>query len=1197
MKKSFVVVIVMLLCLAMAVSLVGCGLLGIGGSSGSNGSTGKDGKSAYEIAVENGYDGTLEDWLKSLAGKSAYDFAVENGFEGTFDDWMDSLKGEKGERGTIWFAGSADPNVTSPDNDAREGDFYFRTFSDFSDIRGYEIYWLHGGQWVKLADMTSPATGTEPLYTIRDRSDFESFCNSVSDDNTYEGKTIVLASDLDLGGETWSPIGKAIKVEKQTIVTAFCGTFDGNGKTISGLTIDDQDNAYSGFFAAVDGATIKNLTIEDAEISTTGKSGVLAGLVMGSTTIENVCVSGSVESADAAGGLVGYIRNLDSSHSSTVVFKDCINDASVKSQSKTAGIAAHVEFIDTLVLEGCVNNGDITTVQTESTGKEDADAAGILGYVMQANSVTLRNCSNNGAITSTMLQAGGKLNVGGIVSTAHANSPHNTISTLENCTNSGKIVVRNLSDETNNVNAKVGGIVGSTSTVVTLKGAQSLGDIEVYADNKTDKCSPSHDKYLLAVGALMGNMDGGTLNVTGETKVDCSLLASCTDAPEHIKLGAVVGTSNIVKINEDATGNLQIDVAMNWVYEENYGLIGSTPKELVVKNTALIVLSDMGFDVGASWDNTGKVSNLYSISSAAGFKTFCESVNNGKDYKGETVMVGKDIDLGDLGEDWTPIGTDDNPFKGTFDGRGYTISNLTVDDSSLDNVALFGRTTDGAIIKNFTLKNVNLTGNHYVASVVGNAYTTNRIDGITVEGAVLNGTHWVAGIVGSIYGNVYNCHVSGLELVCSVEDLGTGYDNGDKVGGIVGQLQDSGKYIVDNCSVDNASLTAYRDVGGIVGCGTGSDKTYSNNRISNLHIIVDRTVFYGDKDICAEFIVGRHGNNDTRTDNTVDEETCSISYVGFDYVVDYQGNWHVYTADGLVAFQQYFDKLPNNGNALGITVMLEDDIDLSEMDWQPIGLANTKPFKDVFDGQGHTIYDMSVNKSNDYVGLFTRITDDTAEVKNVVFENVTIVGGSYVGTVAGRVGASGNPKLSAITVKGNIQISGGSYVGAVVGHIGAIATNLTVDAKDGSLVKGRFDVGGIAGTARAGGGVAKYTHLSTNIDLFAEVYGNVGGLVGRDQGGNRYEDCKVYCNLIVDSVATNADYNMVNACFGDVSENGTTVDGFTFEGLIMGGSFTGFCESYEYDVQFTNSKAVVTRNGQVITFTADESGNVTDDTK
>lgn len=84
------------------------------GKDGADGKDGKDGLSAYELAVENGFTGTLAEWLVSLKGKygengvdgkdgvngsdgkSAYIIAVEHGFSGTETEWLESLKGADG---------------------------------------------------------------------------------------------------------------------------------------------------------------------------------------------------------------------------------------------------------------------------------------------------------------------------------------------------------------------------------------------------------------------------------------------------------------------------------------------------------------------------------------------------------------------------------------------------------------------------------------------------------------------------------------------------------------------------------------------------------------------------------------------------------------------------------------------------------------------------------------------------------------------------------------------------------------------------------------------------------------------------------------------------------------------------------------------------------------------------------------------
>ena len=50
-----------------------------------------NGLSAYELAQQCGYNGSVEDWLDSLRGKSAYEIAVENGYSGTEKDWSNAL--------------------------------------------------------------------------------------------------------------------------------------------------------------------------------------------------------------------------------------------------------------------------------------------------------------------------------------------------------------------------------------------------------------------------------------------------------------------------------------------------------------------------------------------------------------------------------------------------------------------------------------------------------------------------------------------------------------------------------------------------------------------------------------------------------------------------------------------------------------------------------------------------------------------------------------------------------------------------------------------------------------------------------------------------------------------------------------------------------------------------------------------------
>lgn len=83
-------------------------------------STVKDGPSAYELAVLNGYEGDLQQWLNSLSGKSAFEIAVENGYKGSEQDWADSLQTVINQEGALIknasFSYDGDLIITLSDN-------------------------------------------------------------------------------------------------------------------------------------------------------------------------------------------------------------------------------------------------------------------------------------------------------------------------------------------------------------------------------------------------------------------------------------------------------------------------------------------------------------------------------------------------------------------------------------------------------------------------------------------------------------------------------------------------------------------------------------------------------------------------------------------------------------------------------------------------------------------------------------------------------------------------------------------------------------------------------------------------------------------------------------------------------------------------------------------------------------------------
>ena len=123
------------------------------------GNTGNDGKSAYELAVEKGYQGTEEEWLASLNGsngndgddgKSAYELAVENGYQGTEEESLASLKGSAGDQG--------DDGVT-PKLEVRDDGYWYISYDN-------------GQTWNKLGPATGdPGEDGDSMFSDIDVSD------------------------------------------------------------------------------------------------------------------------------------------------------------------------------------------------------------------------------------------------------------------------------------------------------------------------------------------------------------------------------------------------------------------------------------------------------------------------------------------------------------------------------------------------------------------------------------------------------------------------------------------------------------------------------------------------------------------------------------------------------------------------------------------------------------------------------------------------------------------------------------------------------------------------------------------------------------------------------------------------------------------------------------------------------------------
>ena len=224
--------------------------------------------------------------------------------------------------------------------------------------------------------------------------------------------------------------------------------------------------------------------------------------------------------------------------------------------------------------------------------------------------------------------------------------------------------------------------------------------------------------------------------------------------------------------------------------------------------------------LGEIWDGSSvkepqkNAEGQYVIATASELAWVAQQTANGVNFKGQTIVQTADIYLGY--NEWTPIGNSTTTFQGVYDGGGYTINDLKIDNNA-SYIGLFGYTTNGEI-KNVHVNNANIKGRLGVGVVSGCPYTS-KYTNIKVTGLVtVDAAFYVGGVLGrNAYANLTNITVDvedgSYVKANSVED-GIAYRT--YVGGVVGFIGEGGhkmSNITSNIDVIGTTI----DVGGIAG--------------------------------------------------------------------------------------------------------------------------------------------------------------------------------------------------------------------------------------------------------------------------------------------------------------------------------------------------------------------------------------------
>lgn len=194
-----------------------------------------------------------------------------------------------------------------------------------------------------------------------------------------------------------------------------------------------------------------------------------------------------------------------------------------------------------------------------------------------------------------------------------------------------------------------------------------------------------------------------------------------------------------------------------------------------------------------------ETTNTYTVYTAEGLAVWAEAARTDLSTN---CILGANITLkkpADGESNWTAVGNDTAPYTGTFDGAGFTISNLTIASSS-NYAGMFGAIDQGAKVSNVNLQDASISGNQWVAGLAGYV-ADGTISNCNFSGNISASSSYVGGIAGRAIAaaRIYGCQVIDAEI--------TGLSS---LGGVVGENR--GKVVA--CSV-SGSLTASGAAGGI----------------------------------------------------------------------------------------------------------------------------------------------------------------------------------------------------------------------------------------------------------------------------------------------------------------------------------------------------------------------------------------------
>lgn len=569
-------------------------------------------------------------------------------------------------------------------------------------------------------------------------------------------------------------------------------------------------------------------------------------------------------------------------------------------------------------------------------------------------------------------------------------------------------------------------------------------------------------------------------------------------------------------------------------------------------------------DFVSAWYGDGSATK-YTIRSAEELANFAQLVNSENDFSGKTITLGKNIVLD--GSDWTPIGTKDNPFKGTFNGRNgstyYTISGLNGDLLGVVNGIIQYVTIDGGKgrlvgeLKSGKVENCMSTAkvdssdeNAAVGGLVGMAETNATVSSSYYYNADSINVPAVGGS-GTVTNCFYLAETSTFDKKGTADDIGARTAEEFQLGRVAYELgASSSVWVYDTTKAEkmpqlgssSETIAVASELkltkpdnqpeGVVVTLGSSGKKVLTDaagnqyyyaasgypNGVSDVPVTFTAPTGYQIVFAPAATQVGGTDYYLRITGSNV-EYTYSLVKADIRWYesAGKEKNYVLKSADELMGFC-----LLANGsidgeskNFDGWTLSLGNSIDLENSEWKPI-----RSFAGAFDGKGYEITGLNVNyKGDDFnsktAGMFEKL-DSTGKILSLAVSGSVKADGKInnVGGIVGTTAAGSEIRFcrSNIDVKvdaANSTTNGMAY-GGVAGKVqGAISNCLnegTITVKN--INSKNCYIGGVAGQVSSAANLCWNTG-SVNASGTTKKNIYTGGIVGSGEATNCYNNGSV----------------------------------------------------------------------------------------